>query len=63
MKEKIIGGRNTDMVRVVGKLKGNQYKIAAQAGNPKKIEKADFKKLAQLKKGKKNGTSKKSKIA
>ena len=43
------------------KLKGNQYKIAAQAGNPKKIEKADFKKLAQLRKGKKkNGTSKKS---
>ena len=57
MKEKIIGGRNTNMV----KLKGNQYKIAAQAGNPKKIEKADFKKLAQLRKGKKkNGTSKKS---
>ena len=51
------------MARVVGKLKGNQYKIAAQAGNPKKIEKADFKKLAKLKKGKKNGTSKKSKIA
>jgi len=43
------------------KLKGNQYKIAAQAGNPKIIEKADFKKLAQLRKGKKkNGTSKKS---
>ena len=62
MKEKIIGGRNTNMARVVGKLKGNQYKIAAQAGNPNKIEKADFKKLAKLK-GKKNGTSKKSKIA
>ena len=61
MKEKIIGERNINMARVVGKLKGNQYKIAAQAGNPKKIEKADFKKLAQLKKGKKNGTSKKSK--
>ena len=42
------------MARVVGKLKGKQYKIAAQAGNPKKIEKADFKKLAQLRKGKKN---------
>ena len=63
MKEKIIGERNINMARVVGKLKGNQYKIAAQAGNPKKIEKADFKKLAQLKKGKKNGVSKKSKIA
>ena len=63
MKEKIIGGRNTNMARVVGKLKGNQYKIAAQAGNPKKIEKVDFKKLAKLRKGKNNGTSKKSKIA
>ena len=51
------------MARVVGKLKGNQYKIAAQAGNPKKKEKVDFKKLAKLRKGKKNGTSKKSKIA
>jgi len=50
------------MARVVRQLKGNQYKIAAQAGNPKKIEKADFKKLAKLKKGKKNGVSKKSKI-
>jgi len=59
LKEKIIGGRNINMV----KLKGNQYKIAAQAGNPKKIEKIDFKKLAQLRKGKKNGVSKKSKIA
>ena len=46
------------MARVIKKLKGNQYKIAAQAGNPNKIEKADFKKLAQLRKGKKNGTSK-----
>ena len=52
------------MARVVGKLKGKQYKIASQAGNPNKIEKVDFKKLAQLRKGKKkNGTSKKSKIA
>ena len=51
------------MARVAGNLKGNQYKIASQAGNPKKIEKADFKKLAELKKGKKNGISKKSKIA
>ena len=50
------------MARVVGKLKGKQYKIASQAGNPKKIEKVDFKKLAKLK-GKKNGISKKSKIA
>ena len=50
------------MARVAVKLKGNQQKIAAQAGNPKKIEKADFKKLAKLK-GKKNGISKKSKIA
>ena len=50
------------MARVVGKLKGKQYKIAAQAGDPKKIEKIDFKKLAKLK-GKKNGVSKKSKIA
>ena len=63
MKEKIIGERNINMARVVRQLKGNQYKIAAQAGNPKKIEKADFKKLAELKKGKKNGISKKSKIA
>tara|TARA_B100000035_G_scaffold219843_1_gene188689 strand:- start:2 stop:193 length:192 start_codon:yes stop_codon:yes gene_type:complete len=63
LKEKIIGGRNINMARVTKQLKGNQYKIAAQAGNPKKIEKADFKKLAQLRKGKKNGTSKKSKIA
>ena len=63
MKEKIIGGRNINMARVIKKLKGNQYKIAAQAGNPKKIEKVDFKKLAKLRKGKKNGTSKKSKIA
>jgi hypothetical protein len=62
LKEKIIGGRNTNMARVVGKLKGKQYKIAAQAGDPKKIEKVDFKKLAKLK-GKKNGISKKSKIA
>ena len=46
------------MARVVGKLKGKQYKIASQAGNPNKIEKVDFKKLAQLRKGKKNGTSK-----
>ena len=39
-----------------------QHIPGTQAGNPKKIEKADFKKLAKLK-GKKNGVSKKSKIA
>ena len=38
-------------------------KNSRNGNNPKKIEKADFKKLAELKKGKKNGISKKSKIA
>jgi hypothetical protein len=58
LKEKIIGGRNTDMARIVGK----QRKLDFNKNN--KLDKQDFKILAKINKGKKkNGVSKKSKIA
>ena len=41
-------------------IKGKQYKL--DFNKNKKLDKQDFKILAKLKKGKKNGTSKKSKI-
>lgn len=43
------------------KLKGKQHKL--DFNKNKKLDKQDFKILAKIKKGKKNGTSKKSKIA
>ena len=58
MKEKIIGERNIDMARIVGK----QRKLDFNKNN--KLDKQDFKILAKINKGKKkNGISKKSKIA
>ena len=43
------------------KLKGQQHKL--DFNKNKKLDKQDFKILAKIKKGKQNGTSKKSKIA
>ena len=43
------------------KLKGKQHKL--DFNKNKKLDKLDFKILAKIKKGKKNGTSKKAKIA
>ena len=56
MKEKIIGGRNTNMARIVGR----QRKLDFNKNN--KLDKQDFKILAKIKKRNKNGVNKKSKI-
>ena len=45
------------MARIVGKQRKLDF------NKNKKLDKQDFKILAKIKKGKKNGTSKKSKIA
>ena len=56
-KEKIIGRKNINMV----KIKGKQHKL--DFNKNKKLDKQDFKILAKIRKKNNNGIIKKSKIA